>query len=293
MNHPLAPLFDQFLTERTFLHNVSPRTIVWYQVAFKGYVASLAADAPTIPTRATLQRFVITLRERQIKPVTCNTYIGAMNAFCRWLHLEGHATQLVKLQKLRVERRVLELLDDTQMRVLIGYRPKTYREARLHAAVLLIMDTGLRISEALALRDGDIDMQNLLLKVFGKGQKERLVPFSPELRRTLFRIRQLREKKGIPGDFVLASFGGVRWEKRNATTSLHLLLLKLRLPRFGWHRLRHTFATNYLRQGGDIVRLAMVLGHSQITTTQRYLHLLTSDLVAAQQRTSVLSRLSR
>jgi len=62
--------------------------------------------------------------------------------------------QLVKLQKLRVERRVLELLDDTQMRVLIGYKPKTYRGARLHAAILLIMDTGLRISEALALRDG-------------------------------------------------------------------------------------------------------------------------------------------
>ena len=83
----------------------------------------------------------------------------------------------------------------------------------------------------------------------------------------------------------------MRWEKRNATTSLHLLLKKLHLPRFGWHRLRHTFATDYLRQGGDIVRLAMVLGHSQITTTQRYLHLLTSDLVQAQQRTSLLNRL--
>lgn len=67
MNHPLAPHFDQFLTERTFLHNVTPRTIVWYQVAFKGYVTSLAADAPTILSRATLQRFVITLRERPCK----------------------------------------------------------------------------------------------------------------------------------------------------------------------------------------------------------------------------------
>ena len=53
---------------------------------------------------------------------------------------------------------------------------------------------------------------------------------------------------------------------------------KLGLPVFGWHRLRHTFATNYLREGGDIVRLSMVRGHTQITTTQRYLHLLTEDL---------------
>jgi integrase/recombinase XerD len=59
----------------------------------------------------------------------------------------------------------------------------------------------------------------------------------------------------------------------------------------GWHRLRHTFATNYLRQGGDIVRLSMVLGHTKIATTQRYLHLLTEDLSASHQKVSILNRL--
>jgi integrase/recombinase XerD len=72
---------------------------------------------------------------------------------------------------------------------------------------------------------------------------------------------------------------------------LHLLQEKLGLSMFGWHRLRHTFATNYLRQGGDIVRLSMVLGHTQITTTQRYLHLLTEDLSASHQKISILNRL--
>jgi site-specific recombinase XerD len=66
---------------------------------------------------------------------------------------------------------------------------------------------------------------------------------------------------------------------------------RLQLPVFGWHRLRHTFATNYLRQGGDVVRLSMVLGHTQISTTQRYLHLLTEDLSASHQRVSILNRL--
>jgi len=65
----------------------------------------------------------------------------------------------------------------------------------------------------------------------------------------------------------------------------------LALATFGWHRLRHTFATNYLRHGGDIVRLSMVLGHTQITTRQRYLHLLTEDLSASHQRVSILNRL--
>jgi site-specific recombinase XerD len=59
---------------------------------------------------------------------------------------------------------------------------------------------------------------NLILKVFGKGQKERLVPFSPELRKRLYRFEQLKLKKGIRSDFVFAGFRG-RWEKRNSILS--------------------------------------------------------------------------
>ena len=101
-----------------------------------------------------------------------------MNAFCAWLHAEGRAADRVKLPKLRVEKRVVELLTDTQLRALIEFKPKTFRQARSHTASLLILDTGLRVSEALNLRTDDVKADSLILKVFGKGQKERLVPFS-------------------------------------------------------------------------------------------------------------------
>ena len=114
MNHPQAALFEQFLRERTYLKNVTPRTLVWYQVAFKSYGAVHPAD--DLPSRASLQAFVISLRERGIRPVTCNTYIGAMNAYCVWLKEEGRLREPVKLQKLRVEKRVLDLLTEPQMR---------------------------------------------------------------------------------------------------------------------------------------------------------------------------------
>jgi site-specific recombinase XerD len=123
MNHPLATLFEQFLTERTYLKNVTPATLVWYQVAFKNYRASIADDAPPLPTKNTLQQFVIRQRERSIRPVTVNTYIGAMNAFCAWLHQEGHVAERVKQPKLRVENRVLVVLTEAQMRPLIAYKP--------------------------------------------------------------------------------------------------------------------------------------------------------------------------
>jgi integrase len=178
VNNPPANLFDQFLQERRYLKNVTEPTLVWYRVAFRNWQAlHPACDPPPLPTKATLQQFVIALRDRGIRPVTCNTYIGAMNAFCRWLSEEGHVRERVKLGKLRVERRLLTLLDEAQMRALIGFKPKTFRQVRVHLATLLILDTGLRISEALHLLASDIDFDNLVLKVFGKGQKERLVPF--------------------------------------------------------------------------------------------------------------------
>ena len=111
------------------------------------------------------------------------------------------------------------------------------------------------------------------------------------VRTSVDRFEQLKAKKDVRSDFLLAGFGGAKWEKRNSSTSLYLMQDKLGLARFGWHRLRHTFATNYLRQGGDIVRLSMVLGHTKITTTQRYLHLLTEDLSASHQKVSILNRL--
>src|SRR5919109_2010638 len=125
MNNPLATLTDQFLKERTYLKNVTPSMLIWYRVAFKNYRAALGKDVP-LPTKAALQQFVIKQRERGVRPVTVNTYIGALNAFCAWLHQEGHLAELVKLSKLRAERRILPLLNDAQMRALIGYRPTSF-----------------------------------------------------------------------------------------------------------------------------------------------------------------------
>lgn len=104
----------------------------------------------------------------------------------------------------------MAVLDDAQMRALIGFKPRTFRQARTHLAVLLILDTGLRLSEALNLRQADIDFDKLILKVFGKGQKERLVPFSLELRKRIYRYQQLKAKKAIRSDPLFAGFDDTR-----------------------------------------------------------------------------------
>jgi integrase/recombinase XerD len=283
-------LFQQFLDQRRFLKNVTPSTIEWYQTAFKALQKAHATPNPTL-SKSSLQQFVVSVRQRGVKPVSCNTYIKALNAFCLWLRDEGHHPERLELPLLKVERRIIQTLTDEHLQMLLTQKPKRFDQWRLHALVCLLLDAGLRIEEALTLRRGDVDFDNLLVTVFGKGRKERRVPFSFELRKVLYRYEQVRVRQCPRCELFFSSRQGTGWDQRNSLRGLHLLQEKLGLHTFGWHRLRHTFATNYLRQGGDIVRLSMVLGHSQITTTQRYLHLLTEDLSASHQKVSILNRL--
>jgi integrase/recombinase XerD len=264
----------------------------WYQSAWHAFKQS----QPTTPieiTKSDLLAFVVHLRERGVKPVSCNTWLRAMNAFCRWLHEQGAAPTLVTLRPHRLEKRIIRTHDEAALRVVLGYRPKTFEHWRVHAPILTILDTGCRITELLTASITDFDLDNLLLTVYGKGRKERRVPMSFDLRKILFRFGQVKERAEVRSPLMFPSRDGGRWHQRNALRSHYCLTKRLGLPRSGFHRLRHTFATQYLRNGGEVVRLSIILGHSDVSTTMKYLHLLTEDVQRPHQALSVLGRLRR
>jgi integrase/recombinase XerD len=240
----LEQLFQQFLRERTYINNVTPSTREWYETAWKAFRAAQAsapawpASAPLI-SRADLQQFVIHLRERGVKPVSCNCWLRAMNAFCRWLHEQGEIAALVKLAPQRLEKRIIDTHGEAALRAILTCHPKTFPHRRVHALVSTILDTGCRIEEMLIARVADFDFDNLLLTVYGKGRKERRVPFSTELRRLLFRFGQVKDHAGIRSELIFPAREGGRWQKRNALRSYYCLLKRLGLPRSGFHRLRH------------------------------------------------------
>jgi site-specific recombinase XerD len=132
-------LFEQFLAQRRYLKNVTPSTIEWYETAFK----ALQREHGTNPElwKSSLQGFVTSLRQRGVKPVSCNTYIKALNALSRWLHDEGHAAQRVDLPRLKVEKRILPTLSDEQIRALLSRKPKTFDQWRLWPLISLVPDT--------------------------------------------------------------------------------------------------------------------------------------------------------
>jgi len=197
---------------------------------------------------------------------------------------------MARLPLLKTEKRVLVTLSSTQIRALLAFRPKGFAQHRVHALACLLLDTGLRVDEGLRLRPSDVDWDNLLVTVYGKGQKERRLPFSHEMRKLLYRGDQPCGKAVAHNDRMFPARNGGQWQQRNSLRSLYLLQERVGLPKFGWHRLRHSFATEYLRNGGEVVRLSRILGRTQVTTTMKYLHLLTEDLQGPHSRLSPLGR---
>ena len=117
------------------------------------------------------------------------------------------------------------------------------------------------------------------------------LPFSSEMRKLLFRWDQFCASEVARRERTFSARNAGKWQQRNSLRSLYLLQKPIGLPKFGWHRLRHSFATEYLRNRGEVVRLSQILGHSQVTTTMKYLHLPTEDLQAPHSRLSPLVRL--
>ena len=154
---------------------------------------------------------MVALRDRGVRPVTVNTWLRAINAYCRWLQEEGVIRERVTLRPLKLERRFVKTLDEKALRAIIGFRPKGYPQWRVHTAVCTILDTGCRINEVLTAPVRDFDLDNVLLTIVGKGDKQRIVPISFERRKRLIRFGQFKERHSVPAEWMFPARDGGSW----------------------------------------------------------------------------------
>src|ERR1700678_1828440 len=161
----MQPRFEQFIRERQFLSNVTPATVEWYKHSLKW----LDSESPS---QQDLKDAVIRMSVSGRKATGCNCAIRAINAYLRW---SGSALNVPRLKEPQL---VMPVFTAQQIRQLVTWKPKEKYERRLHLLILFLLDTGARISEALGLRVRDLDMENLLVTLDGKGRKQRIVPIS-------------------------------------------------------------------------------------------------------------------
>lgn len=152
--------------------------------------------------------------------------------------------------------------------------------ARDWALVVLIFGCGLRISEALSLKNSDVRGRPDALRILGKGSKERIVPVLPTVLDAIEKYTKLRPFGSAPEEPLFRSVRGLPMSPRMAEKVVEKLRHYLQLPDYVTpHALRHTFATALLAGGADLRSLQELLGHSSLSTTQLYTKVNMSEIM--------------
>lgn len=280
----MRELFNEFVKEKRFLDNLAESTIRSYTLAFDWF-EKLGGGF----SEKECKEFVLGLRENGMCPSGCNVKIRSINSFLSWCHKEGHCEEL-KIKQLKTGNIVIKTFSDNQLSAFLKFKPKTKYEWRLHTIVCLLIDTGARIDEVLSL--DNLDLDNLLIQIMGKGSKERIVPISVEMRKILF-LYTTRHKFKCYSKYVFPTKNGTKLSYHNFLRDFkaHCRRLGVKDVRTSFHNFRHYFAQNYLRQGGDIYRLSRILGHSSLAVTSVYLKSMGIEVIReAHQQFSPLAR---
>jgi site-specific recombinase XerD len=308
MEATVSELIERFLiTKQT--ENCTAKTIDWYRQMLGRFARFVGEDTRMSSLGLDdARRFVTSLQAQQnryenhniaqvkeggLSPYTISCYVRPLKTFSRWLVIEGYCRidPFDRLKKPKLPQPMIEVLTNDEVKeMLSAINPNTFTGSRLYTMILLLLDTGIRASELTGLQVENADLTNGAIKVLGKGRKERIVYFGAVTKKAMLRYFTSFRPESISDKFFLTTDG-----RELTYNSLKLIIQRLAersgIQRLHLHLLRHTFAVNYLLNGGDLMTLRLMLGHTTISTTQIYLNLSSAQVQLQHNRFSPVDRL--
>ena len=264
--------------------NYSSHTIRSYRVdleQFAEFLELFDLDLRQVD-RADIRMYLGELKRKQMRKTTLARKLACLKSFYRFLKrqkvMEKNPAALVSAP--RLEKALPKFLTREEVnRLFEVIDAEGFFGIRNRAMVELFYATGIRIAELVTVKMKQLDLDNQLLRVFGKGNKERMVPFgSPArnwIRRYIPERRQLLMDKGqIAEEHLFLNRHGTAISDRSVRAIVDRFLF-LAADRHGLspHALRHTFATHMLDNGADLRAIQELLGHASLATTERYTHI--------------------
>lgn len=274
---------EWFVDHLALERGLSPRTVEAYQGDLKRLIDHLITLGVTDPAGVThhhLREHVFALKEKELAPATIRRAISCIRTYYEFLLSEGvvDADPTERLESPRGSKVLpLVLSRDEAVQLLEAPDPDSRMLWRDRAILETLYATGMRVSELVGLRMGDLDLTDGFATVMGKGSKERITPLGAAarqaLRRYLSDVRPAMDRGKAEGRVFLNVRGSPL--SRVAVWTL----VKEAARRAGLsgaispHTLRHTAATHLLEGGADLAMVQELLGHADIATTQIYTHL--------------------
>ncbi len=264
---------EAFLKYMEVERGASPQTLRAYRKDLELFFESSGEGMELSDVRG----FVASEINRGQKKTTVSRRLAALRSFFKYLHREGHLkanpAKLVSSPKL--QKFLPRFLSVDEVFGLVE-KPGglSFIEQRDRAILELLYSSGLRVGELSGLNVDSINLKEGLVKVMGKGRKERLVPIGRKAREALnsYLVEKMLQKKTDKALFV--SRNGKRLDERAIRRIVTKYCRALGIEgKVSPHTLRHTFATHLLQSGADLRVIQELLGHSSLSTTQKYTHL--------------------
>jgi len=267
--------------------NASPHTVRAYGEDLEQFARHVRSELgregrPKDVDHLLIRAFLARLHRQGLKSVSAARKLATLRTFFRYLCREGvlDRNPARSLLSPRLEKRVPTYLDERDVSLLVEMPGEGLAAARGRAILELLYATGIRCSELVGLDVAEVDRASRMIRVLGKGRKERIVPFGGRAGDAIDAYLPLRSQARPRTDALFVNAQGRRLSDRSVRLLVRQRTQAVALARrVSPHTLRHSFATHLLERGADLRAIQELLGHASLSTTQRYTHVNTRHLL--------------
>lgn len=278
--------------------NVSPHTVKAYARDLGQFEEHLRAELGREPhprdvDHLLIRAFLADLNRRGLSRTSAARKLAALRSLFRYLCREGvlENNPARALLSPRLDRRIPAHLEEREVSVLLDVPGEAGAAIRARAILELLYATGVRCAELVGLDLAEVDLGGRMLRVLGKGRKERIVPFGRRAQKALQAYLPVRAAASPRSDALFVNQRGGRLTDRSVRNLVSLRVKQVALARkVSPHTLRHSFATHLLERGADLRAIQELLGHASLSTTQRYTHVNARHLLEIYKKTHPRAR---
>lgn len=270
---------EKFIRYLEIEKNYSKHTIFSYRLDLEDFHKFLGGSELEKIDYLLLRKYLAVLKEKNLKSRSVSRRLSALRSFFKFLIREGYlkANPITTISSPKQEKHLpLFLTEDEASKLIEAVSTKDERGLRDRAVLETFYSTGIRVSELVGLSIEDIDFIGGIIKVLGKGRKERIVPIGDT---AIKAIRAYLEERKAQSEALFLN----KSKKRITDKGIRNIMEKyIRIASIkhgvSCHTLRHSFATHLLNRGADLRSVQELLGHVNLSTTQIYTHLTTDRL---------------
>jgi site-specific recombinase XerD len=290
----------------------SRKTVIWYTAFLERFRVFLEQNR--LPTdinrldKTHIRQFILYLQQeartphtnRNLSGATVQGYVRTLKAFFSWLTREEYvsANLMTKIPVPKAETKIIATFSNGQIQALLNQCSSSNRNnIRNKLIIILLMDCGLRVSELVNIEMDDINVEEGIIKIRkAKGSKERYVPIGSVTQKSLWKYMNASRPRPLSQQIkrLLLNDNGLPFTDNGVQQMLRRYGKKAGITgvRCSPHSFRHTFAKNYLMNGGDIFSLQKILGHSSLASVRIYLNLFAADVKKQHLRFSPVDNLA-